>query len=456
MQYMTTLSIKNRKIKDFAFDPTNNLLFCVTEHDLYILNSHTFSVYGVISPPCKDPISKFSLSSPLNLYVIITNEKIWIYSMLTGEQVYEIESPGGDYCTSANFSYDGRYFVSLYNDGYYEQYRISKKENQEQSKTDIIFEKICQEKYEHALISLNFSTGSELIALGFDNGKAVVRSTDPSANHQWLITAHAKDSSVHAYFNPNNSFQLTTKGIKKGDVKFFNIAKYGMKPPKGKSSSPAKKKRKSKSSLKNDQNEIECYRHFQATDQLHISASGFSCDGTIFFGASMKKLFAWRTDNAKILKRVDFEQQIEIDSFYEVIPHSAIPFVTLAIAKSSLWIWNCYNNDFKCIAVQDHGEPLFQGGGWFKTSTVMVMTNIGSINYYSCEYLQWENQNHIVDEYNGPYSTEILNFLGEYKLPEEFKTMMNFEKRCLSFFSEGNVDCDLDSESDSTSDFEDN
>ena len=52
--------------------------------------------------------------------------------------------------------------------------------------------------------------------------------------------------------------------------------------------------------------------------------------------------------------------------------------------------------------------------------------------------------------------SEILNFLGEYKLPEEFKTMMNFEKRCLSFFSEGNVDCDLDSESDSTSDFEDN
>lgn len=449
---MTTLSISNRKIRSFDFDPTVNFLFCVTEHELYILDSHTFSVYGTIKPPSKTPISIFNFSSALNLFVISTQQKIWIYSVLTGDKIYEIESPGGDYCTGANFSYDGRYFVSIYNDGHYLLYSISKIP-QDDTTFEIHFDQICNEKYDHAIVSLSYSTGCELIALGFDNGKAIVRSTDPSFSYQWLVQAHSKENDVYVYFNPHNAFQFMTRGIRKGDVKFFNIAKYGMKPRKEKNISP-KKKKKSNSKQK-DENELECYRYFHADNQLHILTSSFSCDGTILFAASMKKLFAWRTDDATILNRVDFEQQIEIDSFYEIIPHLVIQHVTFVIAKSSLWIWNCLTNDLRCIAVQDNGEPLFQCGNWFKTNTAMVQTNVGSINYYSCENLQWENQNHIVDEYIGPYSTEISKVLGEYKLPEIYKTMMSFEKRGLGFFSEGQVDFDLDSESDFTSDFDD-
>ena len=441
---MTTLSISNQKIKSFSFDPTGNFLFCVTEHELYVLDSHVFRVYGVIHPHSQIPISCMNFSPLWYAFVIIIHSKIFLYSAFTGDLLYEIDSPGGDFCINANFSYNGKYFVAIYNDGYYVLYSVSKIQNEDDNHFNIVLNKICEEKYDRAITSFSYSSGSELIALGFDNGKAIVRSTDPQKSYQWIIQAHKQECVVYVYFNPNNAFEFMTRGMKKGDIKFFSIYQYGMKPPKNDNKSKNFKHQ-------NIKNEIECYRYFYLKNKCKIVTSSFSSDATILFAASSRMLFAFRTSDASIINSLEFERYVEIDSFYEIIPHLVIQYVAIVIAKSSLWIWNCLSNDFRCVVIQDVNDPLFQCGLLYAPNKAMIQTNAGTINFYSCETLQWQQQNHVIDEYHGPWSDEISKLLGEYKLPEIYKTMTIFEQRGLEFYSEGQVGLDIDSES---SDFE--
>lgn len=450
MQHLGTLTIANRKIYNFDFDPTGNFLFLITEHDLVITTCSNFELLGIIQPPTQSPIAIFNFSAAWNIVLLTTQNTIWIYSIISGRLILRIGSPDFDSCTGATFSADGRFLATVFNDGNYKLYKISPSLDTEIPPQDAVlnidnynfpqiinsnkylnFDLISEEHYEQAIVSVSFSSGCEFIALGFENGKAVIRSTDTQPPRQWLIDAYASNSEVSIYFNPHNSFSFMTSGQKNGQIDFYTLIKNQRQQKK-----------------KNEDSDADCYRTFKVENRLRIVTSDFNCDGTILFGASTKKLFAWRTDDGTVINKMEFEQNVEIDCFNQVLPSLIIPEMALIIAKSSLWTWNCYTNEIHSIVIQGYHDPLFQYGLWFKSKTAMIKMNTGAINIYGCENQKWNIEEIHIDQYNGQYSDKIKNMLNEYEVNQLHRNMQIYEKRALQYFSEGYVAPDLRSSSD--------
>ncbi|OHT15359.1 hypothetical protein TRFO_14103 [Tritrichomonas foetus] len=405
-----TIAIPGVHIHSFDIDPTANFLFCVSTHDFYIFDIHTFETLGIIRLNTKKSISSFNYSAKSKTIVLTTQDKNWLYSLDTGNLLFELESPGRDYCTTALFSPDCRFFGASYNDGHFLIL------NGQTMAT------IKEFKFEHAIVMFSFSSGSQFVILGFDNGKMLILGTE--TDHKYLRKVHDKNSCVITYFHPHNFMKFMTKDSKKGIIKFFEINKY---------------------------NEIEEYRNFNVNainKNIRLIAFAFSCDGTILFGCSGKKLFAWRMDDATILHKIEFDvdYNLEIDSFCELIPHLLIPNVVLVIAKSSLWIWDCLSNDCRIVSVANEDDPLFQSGNWFKLNTAIIQTNKGILKLFGCEEKEWNSPEIRLNDYT-EWSPVFSQLLSQWKEPNMNLAMTAFEKRAIHYLPINEVELNSDSDS---------
>ena len=414
MRLKMVLNISNAKIHLFDFDPTSNFLFCSSRSELFIIDTSTFSILGVIQIEKRLIITSFCFFPVNKKIVIMAQSLIFIYSLSNGEREYTLNSPGGDMCTCAAFSEDGKLFAASYNDGYFLLFNAENYDNSENKERLVL---IHDHKYEYAIIMFSFSAGGNLIALGFENGYIIIKGT--RSDHKWIMKAHSPTSSVCVTFNATNSLKFFTVNQKKGEVKYFTI---------------------------NKKNEIECYKSFKSPNSLRLPCLAFSCDKTIIFGCSSKKLFAWRIDTTELINSISFE--LEVDSFQILLAHYFIPEVVLIIAHSSIWLWNCLSNECNMVFIINEGEPLFQTGNWLKYNSAIIQTNAGTFNIFGTEDKEWKQPEISNIEYDGKWSPKLNDFFQEYIIPQNVITMSIFERRILKFYQPiDNVDSDFSSSS---------